>query len=291
MLASAVFLLVLVFPAWEQESTSGPATAPEQTVSPTSNNANNDMIVFGRGPDGGSSDLFMMRPDGTATTQLTNTSLSESSPAWSADETKIAFVGAPARTVDFDIHVMNTDGSNSQQLTTSPASESDPAWSPDGSKIAFVRDLPIRENEILSKIFVMNADGSNQVQLRSETTFSESHPTWSPDGSKIAFVGVGGVDGGEEIYTMNADGTGLKQLTESIFVTRQSLDWSPDGSKIVFGAFESAPPGSETDSTSSKYDIFVINADGLRVDKPHQPTERPRHRSGMVSGWQRDSLC
>jgi Tol biopolymer transport system component len=241
MLASAIFLLVLVFPAWGQQ--------------PTPNNANNDMIVFGRVPEGGSSELFMMRPDGTATTQLTNTTLSESSPAWSPDGTKIAFAGAPEGTFEVDIHAMNTDGSNRQQLTTSPASEYGPAWSPDGSKIAFERDLPIRENEILPKIFVMNADGSKQVQLRSDRTSSESSPAWSPDGSKIVFVGV--IAGSEEIYTMNVDGSDLKQLTESANLTKEAPDWSPDGSKIVFGAYDR--------NTGGKYDIFVMNADGSEV--------------------------
>jgi TolB protein len=152
---------------------------------------------------------------------------------------------------------MNTNGSNSQQLTTSPASEYGPAWSPDGSKIAFERDLPIRENEILPKIFVMNADGSNQSQLRSDRTSSETHLAWSPDGSKIVFVGVGVIAGSEEIYTMNVDGSDLKQLTESANLTKEAPDWSPDGSKIVFGAYDR--------NTGGKYDIFVMNADGSEV--------------------------
>src|SRR5215210_7870142 len=245
MLASAVFLLVLVFPAWGQGT-------------PTPNNANNDMIVFSRATNGGGSEIVMMRPDGTATTQLTNTPLSESSPAWSPAGTKIAFAGAPEGTFEVDIHAMNTDGSNRQQLTTtSPATEYVPSWSPDGSKIAFERDLPIRENEILPKIFVMNADGSNQVQIRSDRTSSETHPAWSPDGSKIAFVGVGVIAGSEEIYTMNVDGSDIKQLTESANMTKEAPDWSPDGSKIVFGAYDR--------NTGGKYDIFVMNVDGSEV--------------------------
>jgi len=259
MLASAVFLVVLVFPAWGQGT-------------PTPNNANNDMIIFSRATNGGGSEIVMIRPDGTATMQLSNTALSEASPAWSPGGTKIAFAGAPEGTFEVDIHAMNADGSNRQRLTTSPAREYVPSWSPDGSKIAFERDLPIREDETLPKIFVMNADGSNQVQLRSDRATNETHPAWSPDGRKIVFVGA--IAGSQGIYTMNSDGSDLTQLTEyaNLTVTQESPDWSPDGSKIVFGA-------SDDRSTGGKYDIFVMNADGSEVtnltNNPNSNDVRP----------------
>ena len=53
-----------------------------------------------------------------------------------------------------------------------------------------------------AQIFVMNADGSDQVNL-SNSPEHDYYPSWSPDGTKIAF------DRGSknDIFVMNADGS------------------------------------------------------------------------------------
>lgn len=90
-------------------------------------------------------------------------------------------------------------------------------------------------------IHVMDADGSNQVNLTNDPAYDE-WPTWSPDGSKIAFLSRR--DGDWEIYAMNADGSNRARLTNG----GASLPaWSPDGSKIAF---------------TSNGEIYVMNADG-----------------------------
>jgi len=164
-------------------------------------------IAFGRFLGGGEREVFTINADGTAPTQLTSTPGGyNSQPAWSPDGTKIAFVSA--RDGVYQIFVMNTDGSAVVQLTSDPAHvDLSPAWSPDGSKIAFRRD---------ASIYVMNADGSNQMSLNaSGSDWSAGGPSWSPDGVKIAF-GVGICDYSEcngEIWVVNVDGTNLARLT------------------------------------------------------------------------------
>jgi dipeptidyl aminopeptidase/acylaminoacyl peptidase len=49
-------------------------------------------------------------------------------------------------------------------------------------RIAFVSD---RDN--LAQIYVMDADGSNQVNI-THNYFENSNPEWSPDGERIVFA-------------------------------------------------------------------------------------------------------
>ena len=56
-----------------------------------------------------------------------------------------------------------------------PADDAMPAWSPDGTKIAFVSaNRPEHGDE---EIYVMNADGSNQVNL-SRNVATDRDPDW-----------------------------------------------------------------------------------------------------------------
>ena len=69
----------------------------------------------------------------------------------------------------------------------------------EGTKIAF---WSLREGNV--NIYVMDANGKNQVNLTRNRIQGDLCPAWSPDGSKIAFVSTR--DGDPEIYVMNPDG-------------------------------------------------------------------------------------
>jgi TolB protein len=97
-------------------------------------------------------EIFEMRPDGSAATQLThNTAVTDLDPAWSPDGKQIAFVRSQPTRINFDIYVMNADGSNPERLTRSPDGEFAPTWSPDGKQIAFQRDVLLSEGVELPK--------------------------------------------------------------------------------------------------------------------------------------------
>jgi len=208
----------------------------------------NGRITFSSFRDGRMVSIYVMNPDGSAQTRLTDQEgMNDYSPTWSPDGSKVAFHRVAWSSMDYEIYVMNVDGTGQTNLTNNPAADESPTWSPDGRKIAFVSS---RDGNI--EIYVMNADGSNPTRLTNNWS-TETQPAWSPDGSKIAFVSYRRSEGGD-IYVMNAaDGSGEIQLTSTD--NNQHPDWSPDGSKIIFMRQSGLPPG-------FVYQVFMMNADG-----------------------------
>src|SRR5437660_277310 len=70
----------------------------------------NGKIAFNTNRDG-NEEIYVMNPDGTGQTRLTNDAASDVGPAWSPDGLKIAFNRG------FDIFVMDADGSSPTRLT------------------------------------------------------------------------------------------------------------------------------------------------------------------------------
>jgi WD40 repeat protein len=135
---------------------------------------------------------------------------------------------------------MNQDGSGQTRLTFDPAEDTQPAWSPDGRRIAFFH---------ANDVFVMNADGSGQVNLTNGGgTVVNAEPDFSPDGQRIAFQS--NRNGNFDIFVMNADGGNVTQLTTTFGNDFQPA-WSPNGQRIVFR--------STRDGNS---EIYVMNQDG-----------------------------
>ena len=80
---------------------------------------------------------------------------------------------------DGQIWTIDPDGTNETQLTTVSPSY-DPQWSPKGTRIAYTRGFGTS-----AEVRIMDADGSNDVQVRDPWAFS---PTWSPNGRRVAFI-------------------------------------------------------------------------------------------------------
>src|SRR2546427_10970660 len=104
----------------------------------------NGKIAFTSDRDG-NLEIYLMNPDGTNQTRLTNNSIVDDHPMWSPDGTKLAFV-SQREAGGFAIFQMNMDGTNRVEIT--PLSNFVNAtpyggvgfsmiWSSDGRKIAF----------------------------------------------------------------------------------------------------------------------------------------------------------
>jgi Tol biopolymer transport system component len=203
---------------------------------------------------------------GTDRRQLTRLCGYDQHPTWSPDGTKIAFWSD--RDAGEGLYVMNADGSQQTRILSTSSIQrliESPHWSSDGTRIAFVGYNLGTNNE--ADIFVVNADGTNPVNITNTPSIHEVAPAWSRNDGKIAYVRVTSPDN-SAIYTMNADGSNKAQLT-NLSITglgiimglgQLKLAWSPDGTRLAY-----------MDSGNS-LDIFAINADGTN---PVQLTNTP----------------
>lgn len=128
-------------------------------------------------PDEGSEgrfDLYIVRPDGSDLTGLTDDALREFSASWSPDGSRIAFARTDvAEKAKPDIYVMNPDGTNVQRLTDGTSFSAVPVWSPDGNWIAFASDRDSTpeqqqaapEGSVPTSIYIMRPDGSDLTLL------------------------------------------------------------------------------------------------------------------------------
>jgi len=217
----------------------------------------------------GNSEIYVMNPDGTQQTNLTNDAGGDYNPTWSPDGTKIVFVSE--RDGNSEIYTMDADGSDPTNLTLHADEDYNPVWSPNGDRIAFMTDREAAGPPILDttpkiileynvEIFSMNTDGTGQTNLTDDSAW-DGYPTWSPDGTKIAFqtdrddnelmiLAIVPDDLGTEIYSMNADGTDATRLSWSP-EDDMYPSWSPDGTKIVFQS-----------DRDGDWEIYSMNPDG-----------------------------
>ena len=115
-----------------------------------------------------------------------------------------------------------------------------------------------------AEIYVMDADGGNQVNLTNHPAH-DAGPDWSPDGTKIAFDSDR--NGGKaQIHVMDADGKNVIRLTDGP-MEKSHPDWSPDGTKIAFSVHD-----------LEDY-VAVMDADGrnreMLEDRAREPSWSP----------------
>src|SRR5258708_38205758 len=86
------------------------------------------------------------------------------------------------------------------------------------------------------ELYLMNADGSNPVNITNTPDVDELYPKPSPDGSKICFVADQGKGDAKmrSLYYMNSDGSNRVKVADK---AREPC-WSPDGKEIAFAKDE-----------------------------------------------------
>ena len=135
-----------------------------------------------------------------------------------------------------DIYTMPAAGGEPTRVSEGLSWEVHPRFSPDGSKIAFTSDRGGADN-----IWIMDADGSDRVQVTEENFRLLNQPSWSPDGQFIVakkHFTTGRSLGTGEVWVYHVSGGGGVKLVARPNETHQKElgepVYAPDGKSVYF---------------------------------------------------------
>jgi len=107
--------------------------------------------------------------------------------------------------------------------------------------------LETSKNHTYETVYVVNSDGSNDVQVSPELNYNYGQADWSPDGTKVVYASS---DLGD-LFVSTATGGTVTNITESSDTTEHSPKWSPAGVYIAYYV-----------RSGSRNDVYVRLADG-----------------------------
>ena len=151
--------------------------------------------------------------------------LDGSSPVWSPDSRRIAFLRGGNL---FRAPVGDPDA---VQLTDRLTGVRAPAWSPDGETVAVMASASGSQD-----VWLVPAAGGDARQLTSgamtgdEVRFGVS---WSPDGATVAYVGNKADYRADDVWLADAATGEERRLTSSIRAISTVPAWSPDGGRLA----------------------------------------------------------
>jgi len=236
--------------------------------------------------------------------RLTTHPASDTSPRWSPEGTRLAFVSE--RGGDPQIWVIDIGGGEATKLTSAEGGATDPVWSPDGKMIAYLSrvDPDVKTPAIEKKgdvtiirrlkyrfrgrywdgkrshIFLVSSEGGESRQL-TFGDFDDSDPQWSPDSKSIAFVSNRTKDPENNIDTniwmVPADGGSPVQITTNPGPDN-SPRFSPDGKYLAYRA------SLRFNYESDEYDIYLAPLEG----GGHTNLTREVHRNIYGPVWNPD---
>ena len=172
--------------------------------------------------DFGYNHIFVIPVEGGTPTQVTSGDFQHSSAAaWLPDGTHVVFSSNrnPDWVHDYrnsELYIASVLTGEIRALTDRPGPDGSPAVSPDGRQIAFVGYEDRTRTYQVSRLQVMNLDGSNPRVVTADLDFSVSNPVWAADGSGLYFqfdlhgnskIGFTTLDGHDQMLAEDLGGT------------------------------------------------------------------------------------
>jgi dipeptidyl aminopeptidase/acylaminoacyl peptidase len=196
-------------------------------------------------------DIWLASTLGEFPSRLTTSRKNDTSPRWSPDGRRLAFISA--REEKPQVFLMPVGGGEPERLTEHTGGVRSIAWSPDGKSIAFVADqepTPAEEKRIKEKDDAIVVDtnykfnrlwvidvATKQARMLPTGEVVASDPQWSPDGTRLAYTTnpTPRADDGRlsDIWIVTVAGGAPRRLVENAG-SDQSPRWSPDGTQIAY---------------------------------------------------------
>jgi dipeptidyl aminopeptidase/acylaminoacyl peptidase len=241
---------------YDMESVSSPRISPDGTT-----------VLFSRGyvdtrSDQNRSNLWLIGTDGTRLRQLTDGDWSDSSPVWSPDGRRIAFLSD--RSGSTQLHVLWADTREQLQLTRLERAPGSITWSPDGRQIALTNFVP-DTSPILP---VRLPPAPRGAQLAPRETVVEA-PSWARDGSGPSPRGF------THVFVVDAIVGGTPRQVTSGSYNHSGPAWSSDGRTIYFSGIRK-PDAEYTLGDSEVYAIDLATLDIRAITDRSGPDSNPR---------------
>ena len=229
--------------------------------------------------NGRTTHIYRIDADGSGEVRLTNGEEGESSPRWSPDGMRVAFLAKRGEDSETQIYMMRNRGGEASPLTEHDSSVRSFQFSPDGGHIYFTAPNAKtpeekKKDKLADDVFAFDEDYKQQHLFRvaadgdgpqkadriTEGDYSVIGFRLSDDGMRIAHHRslsplVDNRDEGE-VWIMDADGGNAAQLTDNT-VSEFGAQLSPDGAHVMFLSDSSADF-----ETYFNDNIFVMPAAG-----------------------------
>lgn len=199
----------------------------------------------------GRSDLWLIPTKAGKPRQLTSDAANDSSPSWSPDGERIAFISKRGEDKQPQIYTIAFDGGEARRVTNVPTGASAPKWFPDSRRIAFL-------SEVWADLKTWD-EQAQRLSARDESKMSGKLFTQAPLTYWDHFLD----DRETHVYVTSVEGGDAKPITfgnghplSSADADATSFDIAADGNEIAFAS------DSDTSGVDPNFDIYIQPVDG-----------------------------
>jgi dipeptidyl aminopeptidase/acylaminoacyl peptidase len=251
--------------------------------------------------------IFVVPSEGGEARQVTSGDFNHSAPDWSPDGRVIAFSAIRKPYADYElddseIYVISPEGGEAKALTDRRGPDDSPIWSPDGTKIAYTGNDEKMWSYTLTRLYVMNADGTGKRELT--VGFDRSvgdgvgadvaapiggvgrRLAWSPDGKSILFTSAD--RGSSNIRAVAVEGGTVDEVTKGNHdLSAFSIGGKGTVAAIISGPTEPFDLYTLTLAAAAPRRLTSVNAENLKGVEVSRP-ESFWYRSfdgREIQGW------
>ncbi|HSB36251.1 MAG TPA: S9 family peptidase [Thermoanaerobaculia bacterium] len=262
---------------WALPRVGTPALSPDGTTAAFT------VSVWDPEEDKSNADIWLLDVASGASRKLTSHKASDTSPAFSPDGRRVAFLSKRDGDKATQLYVIATDGGEAERLTEMPSGVSSPKWFPDGKKIAFVSAVVGAEGTPESTRKALEAREKAKVKAHvSENRLFRFWDRWLT------------YDEWPHLFTVDV---ATRKVTDLLPGSKRFFDLmegtgrydvAPDGSALVFAANSTEPPFRTVNS-----DLFLVPAAGgpprnLTADNPAEDDDPVFSPDGKAIAYVRE---